>query len=139
MADLYGTSRSNYFRVKDAEAFKKWAYAARLGYFQQHGFFCINGELTGDGYWPTQKTVENEDGSEDKVDFDVVDELPEHLVEGEVAVLMSSGAMKLQVITGEAIAVTWDGRTIAMSLNDIYEQAATEFRVPETSITKAEY
>lgn len=139
MADWYGTSRSNYFRVKDPEEFKKWAYAAHLGYFQQHGFFCITGELTGDGCWPSQKTVENEDGSEDEVDFDVVDELPDHLAEGEVAVLMSSGAMKLQAVTGEAIAVTWDGRTIAMSLNDIYEQAATEFRVPVTSITKAEY
>jgi hypothetical protein len=139
MANWCGTSRSNYFRVKDAEAFKKWAYAARLGYFQQHGVFCITGELTDDGYWPSQKTVENEDGSEDEVDFDVVEELPEHLAEGEVAVLMSSGAMKLQAVTGEATAVTWDGRTIAMSLNDIYEQAATEFGVPENSITKAEY
>jgi hypothetical protein len=42
-------------------------------------------------------------------------------------------------VTGQAIAVRWDGRVVHLSLHDIYEKAAREFGVDVKSITPAEY
>jgi hypothetical protein len=42
-------------------------------------------------------------------------------------------------VTGQAIAVRWDGGVVHFSLNDIYEKAAREFGVDVKSITLAEY
>ena len=61
------------------------------------------------------------------------------LVEGQVAVLMEVGSEKYRYVTGQTIAVRWDGRVVHLSLNDIYEKAAREFGVDVKSITPAEY
>ncbi len=38
-------------------------------------------------------------------DFDLVEELAQHLADGEIAVLVEAGAEKLRYITGDAVAV----------------------------------
>jgi hypothetical protein len=143
MADWSGTARSNYFEVKDLAAFKTWLEAHSLSLLEDDadpskpstkvGFTAAN---TDHGAWPS--SIWNEETDENE-EFDLVSELWQHLVEGQVAVLMEVGSEKYRYVTGQAIAVRWDGRVVHLSLNDIYEKAAREFGVDVKSITPAEY
>jgi hypothetical protein len=136
VANWYGTSRSNYFRVKDAGAFLKWADERGLGVFKhQHdeGVFAIHGGAsTDDGSWPSYDMEEDED-------IDLVAELAEHLCGDQIAVLLEIGAEKLRYLTGVAIALNSQGATVELTLSDVYRTAAHTFRVPESAITRAEY
>ena len=136
MANWYGTARSNYFRVKDAEVFVQWAKRRGLGVFKiERGadIFAIHGgDSTGDGSWPSYDLDEDSE-------IDLVRELAEHLPKGQVAVLMEIGAEKLRYLTGVAIAVNHKGRVVQLTLSDIYYKAARAFRVAESEITQATY
>lgn len=136
MANWYGSARSNYFQVKNAEAFLEWAERRGLGVFkseQNADVFAIHpGESTDNGDWPSY------DMEEDK-EFELAPELSEHLCPRQVAVLLEVGAEKLRYLTGHAIAVNHKGRFVVLSLDDIYRKAAREFRVGENEITRAEY
>lgn len=136
MANWYGTSRSNYFRVKDAEAFLKWADERGLGVFkhqQDEGVFAIHGgSSTEDGSWPSYDMEEDED-------IDLIDELAAHLCEDQIAVLMEIGAEKLCYLNGVAIALNSKGAMVELTLSDVYRTAAQTFHVPESAITRAEY
>jgi len=72
-------------------------------------------------------------------EVDFLNELSQHLAKDEVAVLLTAGAEKLRYITGEALAVNYEGKVVDLSLLDIYQKAARAFRVPLSSITHAEY
>jgi hypothetical protein len=143
MADWSGTARSNYFEVKDFAAFKTWLESHSLSLLEDDaepskpstkvGFTAAN---TDHGAWPSSIWNEETDEYEE---FDLVSELWQHLVEGQVAVLMEVGSERYRYVTGQAIAVRWDGRVVHLSLNDIYEKAAREFGVDVKSITPAEY
>ena len=138
MANWYGTSRSNYFRVKDAEAFLKWADERGLGVFKhQHdeGVSAIHGGASAeDGSWPSYDMEEEEDE-----DIDLIDELAAHLYEDQIAVLMEIGAEKLRYLTGVAIAFNSKGATVELILSDVFRTAAQTFHGPESTITRAEY
>lgn len=131
MANWYGTARSNYFKVKDAEAFKVWAaqFDAIELWDDERGFGLGD---TDEGYWPS--SVYNDETGEDR-DIDFVHELSEHLTEDSVAVLMSAGAEKLRYITGYAVAVNHKGELVEVSLDDIYELATAKFGITPTSAT----
>ena len=136
MANWYGTARSNYFRVKDKDAFLKWADGRRLGVFKNEGsadlFAIYGGENTDDGSWPSY------DVEGDK-EIDLVAELAQHLPKGQIAVLMEIGAEKLRYLTGVAIAVNHNGRVVQLTLSDIYRKASRTFRVAKREITQATY
>ena len=136
MANWYGSSRSNYFRVKDPDAFLRWAKERGLGIFTNErdaGLFAIyGGETTDDGSWPSYDM-------EDDTEIDLVAELARHLSKGQIAVLVEVGAEKLRYLAGVAIAINPKGRVTELRLSDIYRQAARIFRIPETEITRAEY
>lgn len=136
MANWYGTARSNYFRVKDRDAFLKWAEKRGLGVFESSedaGLFAIHsGDSTDGGSWPSYDV-------EKDTEVDLVRELAEHLPNGQVAVLVEVGAEKLRYLTGQAIAINAKGRVVEVTLSDIYRKAARGFRVPESGITRAEY
>ena len=136
MANWYGSARSNYFRVKDSDAFLKWADSRGLGVFKNDEspdpFEIYGGESTGDGSWPS-------DDVEGDREFDLVDELAQHLPKGQIAVLMEIGAEKLRYLTGVAIAVNHKGRVVELTLSDIYRKASRTFRVAESEITQAAY
>jgi len=136
MANWYGTARSNYFRVKDAEAFVQWAERRSLGVLKTErgaDIFAIHsGDSTGDGSWPSYDMDED-------TEIDLVRELAEHLPKRQVAVLMEIGAEKLRYLTGVAIAVNHKGRVVQLTLSDIYCKAARAFRVAESEITQAAY
>lgn len=120
MADWWGYSRSNYFEVKDRDAFGAW--------LADIGEICILHEeneciaIAGDNFggWPTCR-------GEDCEPFDFADELSSFLVEGEIAVLIEVGAEKLRYNTGIAIAVDHRGKRTEANLSDIYDQAEAVF------------
>jgi hypothetical protein len=70
-------------------------------------------------------------------ELDLVSELSDHLVPGQVAILLEVGAEKLRYLTGQAIAVNAQGQITDLPLNDIYRKAARAFGVPESEIPRA--
>lgn len=134
MADWFGTSRSNYFRVKDPAQFEEeMATFSGLDVRQtKEGYYALFGD---DGYggWPSASYNEE---TGDESDFDIVEIVSRHLAEGEVAVFMSAGAEKLRYISGYSEAVDHTGKRVFVSLNDIYEKAEEAFGVRPSS---AEY
>lgn len=137
MSDWYGTSRSNYFRVKNLKKFK--AFCARWGveFIAKDDTPELVGFLGESqfGGLPSHITEEAELGEVRELDSDdFYKELAEHLKDGEVAIMMEFGAQKHAYITGFAIAVNSKGETVSISLNDIYEKA----KALGKNITKAE-
>ena len=124
MANWYGTSRSNYFNVKDEGAFREWAERRDLEVLENpSGLFGVApSSMSEDGSWPSY------DCDEDcEIDFQT--ELIEHLAEGQVAIIMTIGAEKLRYLTGYSVALAWDGRRISVDIADIYDKVETEFGV----------
>jgi hypothetical protein len=136
MANWYGSSRSNCFRVKDCDAFLQWVEKRGLGVFKNSedaALFAIHsGDSTDGGSWPSFDL-------ETDTEVDIGAELAQHLPRGEIAVLMKIGAEKLRYLTGIAIAVNHKGRAVVVSLDDVYRKAARTFRVQENKITQAAY
>lgn len=134
MANYEGWARSNYFKVKDLEEFKKFLEERDIDLLgeSEDGTVAIYPRYN-DGCWPSSNI--DEEGEE--VEFDLVAELAPHLAEGQVAVLMGVGHEKLRYLAGSATAVAWDGRIKCLYLSDIYALAAKEFGA--SSISRAEY
>lgn len=138
MANWYGSARSNYFAVKDLEAFKQWASGVGLKVLFSNDHpdkVGITPDGTDDGDWPTFRWgVEHEVGKapEEDEEIDLNHELSQHLVDGEVAVRMTIGAEKLRYLTGWTEAVHSDGRVVGVSINDIYKKALETFGVEPT-------
>ena len=123
MANWYGTARSNYFRVKDLAAFEAWAEDRSLS-------------VMTDNEDPTLVGIYPDDPGEDIIEIALIREVAAHLPEGQVVVLMCSGAEKLRYVTGEATAFDHTGKIVRVSINDIYALAEKAFGVKPT---KAEY
>lgn len=138
MANWYGAARSNYFKVKDAEAFTNWVEAVpSLGYWRKEDMFAVYSDCPDSGGWPSERyeRVEedgDDDFTEDWVAIDLPNELSAHLAEGQVAVLMEAGAEKLRYISGWAVAVNHEGKTVMVSLSNIYDLAEKAFGVKPT-------
>jgi hypothetical protein len=133
MADWYGHARSNYFRVKDEQAFRDAVKNLDIEIVEENGAGRFALLANGDkGDWPSCRYDEDTD---DYVDIDIVDLIAEHLADGEVAVLMECGAEKLRYLTGWAIALNNKGEHRRVGLEDIYEQA----RELGPNVTEAEY
>jgi hypothetical protein len=135
MPHWYGAARSNYFRVKDRDAFLKWADSRGLGVFkneESRDLFAIHGGASDDGSWPSYDM-------EGDTEIDLVAELAQHLPKGQIAGLMEIGAEKLRYLTGAAIAVNHKGRVVELTLGDIYRKAARTFHVAENEITQSAY
>jgi hypothetical protein len=130
MSSWSGTARSNYVGVKDTEAFKAWGATRDLTLIEKDGKFAI---ISNSEYgWPS---FSNEDDHE----IDISSEFCQHLSDGEIVVMIEAGAEGARYLTGIAEAVHSDGRSVRVTLDDIYMKAAIEFGVPLTSINPAEY
>jgi hypothetical protein len=124
MANYYASCRSNYFAVKSEEAFREWADTVPdIEIHFNSEKFCLLGNNADGAGWPSYRCSED---SEDE-DFDLEQELSEHLAEGEVAVLMEVGAEKLRYLVGYATAVSWTGEVGRISIDDVYAKAAGAF------------
>lgn len=128
MANWYGAARTNYFRVKDPEAFKRWLSDFEVVVIEKDGRY---GFYSNDEYGGFPSYRHNDETGE-YVDIDLANELSGHLVAGEVAVLIENGAEKLRYLSGWAQAVASDGRTVAVNLSDIYDKAKEAFGVAPT-------
>lgn len=121
MANYIPMARSNYFRVKDVEAFKQFIEDVGLEPIESlheatgetlWGFMDESGEI---GIPVYNRATDS--------DIDFPTELAAHLVAGEVAVIIEIGWEKYRYLVGQAIAVNSAGMTSVVTLQDIYEQA----------------
>jgi hypothetical protein len=131
MANWYGTCRSNYFAVKDAEAFAEFVgeYEARL--IEKDGLF---GFVSEDEYGSIPNRYE-----EDNDEFiPITESLAEHLAENQVCIIMEAGAEKARYVTGRGIAIAWTGERTEIDIGDIYAKAQEEFG-GDAQITEAIY
>lgn len=128
MANWYGSARSNYFKVKDPEAFKAamkplevevWEGSDRGTLGDATGMFALGGADEYGG-WPSSRWDEEAD---DSVEIYLQDIIAEHLADGEVAVLVEVGAEKLRYLTGSAVAFNNKGEERRVSIDDIFTLA----------------
>ncbi len=103
--DYISTSRSNYFRVKDAEAFKAWCSI----------FHAVA--------WPSDYM----DDDDTLVEVDFTTELAQHLMDTDIAVLMEAGAEGQRYVAAHAFAVNSDGASVSVNIDEIYAKAKTAF------------
>ena len=120
MANYCSSARTNYFRVKDVDAFNAWAKEYEDNYrvevVDKEDTFAIL--FDGESGIPNSREV---DGDYDDIDF--MDELSNHRADDEVAILHESGAEKLRYINGFAIAINNKAERRVISLDDIYVHA----------------
>jgi hypothetical protein len=125
MANWRGTSRSNYFRVKDAQAFEADMAKFQIPYWpgeaDKNDMYAISGRDDEDGYWPSAYPADDED--DEAIEFDIYEVVASHLADDEVAILMEAGAEKLRYVTGVAVAINNKGGVEEVKLDDIYEKA----------------
>ena len=127
MANWYGLSRTNTFKVKDEAAFRAWAdtlpEVELIDKNDAHfGFYT-----TGDGMWPSCRYQEECD---DWNEMNFAEELATHLAEGEVAVLITVGHEKARYGTGYAVAIRSDGKSLAVNIDDIYAKVRRKWGEP---------
>lgn len=128
MANYYATARSNYFGVKDVQAFKEWCNKRSLEFWEkselgdenEDSLFAITPLSYDSGAWPIYHY--NEETGKDK-DFEIAEEICEHLKDGHVAILIEVGNEKLRYLNGYAIAVNNHGESKSINLNDITDMA----------------
>jgi hypothetical protein len=136
MANYYATTRSNYFRVKDADTFKAWCKERCLEWWTKtidgigecYAITADTGDCCG---WPSYD-IDND------CEMDCADELSEHLDPRDIAILFEIGSEKLRYLVGRATAIHADGSTVSVSLNDIYQEAVREFG-SDFNITEGSY
>ncbi len=136
MANYYGSARSNYFIVKDADVFEKaLEHVPDIEIDKEGDKYCIL--VTGGdfGGWPSSIWDDEKDIA---INIDVPVLVSEHLVDGEVAIFMESGAEKLRYVIGYAVAINNKGETVAIGLDSIYDMAE-ELTTRPRDITRAEY
>jgi len=124
MANYYGTTRTNYFAVKDANAFKDFLKDIDCEIVERDGKFAILG------------------GSEGEINFcpdevDLLDTIHEHLQDGEVLVIQHVGAEKMRYLCAWSIAIHSSGEREYLGISDIYSVAQELW--PDASITEATY
>ena len=123
MATYYETARTNYFQVKDIDAFKN-----ELEMFK--ALEVVPSERDGKTYVCLLNDNENgfpfdiyDDTLEDYVEIDWEAIFTKHLQDDSVAIIMGAGSEKLRYIRGYAFAFNNKGETKFLSLDDIYEMA----------------
>ena len=128
MANYEGVARTNYFFVKDPGAFERWlAFYPDVVLFARHtkedpyGFYAETGSLPGRKIDPDTK---------EEIDFfDFLQELSEHLLEGQVFVFVEAGHETLRYVSGHALAVNHKGEELAVHLSDIYRKIKEEWGI----------
>jgi hypothetical protein len=136
VANYYGQTRTNYFLVKDAEAFKAEMANYPVNVIEQKigeetGYGILDEDSDGGGL-PWSLFNEDTDDYDDLVWEDIIGK---HLKDGEVCVLMETGAEKYRYLSGWAIAFNNKGETRRVDITDIYDLA----KEIGTGITQAEY
>lgn len=135
MANYYGHGRSNYFKVKNAKKFQKWASEWQdIEVAQKNGLFAIFSECES-GDFPQSKN--GYDGNEAS-DKDFISSLAPFLAKHSVAVFMHIGNEKMRYLDGYAAAINAKGEIRMISLYKIMD-LAMELTEKSADITQPEY
>lgn len=124
MANYYETARSNYFLVKDEDAFKK--ECEFIGDSE-----VVTQERDGKTYYAILGSQEYgfpvwlRDENEDEIEIDWTEFFKRHLADDQVAIVMGAGSEKMRYVNGWAIAYNNKGETKSVGLDDIYDLAKT--------------
>jgi len=136
MANYYASCRTNYFKVKDVNAFQADIESIPgIDVIVGSESICILGDDPDGAGWPAW--IHDEETGED-IEIDFFQEVAKHLADGEVAIFMEAGAEKLRYITGFALAINNKGEMETISLQNIYDLAKNLTDRPE-DIESAEY
>ena len=134
MATYMEMARSNYFKVKDKDAFR-----AFLDHFSTVDMIEDDqgrvGFLAHDGL-PIDLIVDEETGEDDHIDF--VGELSGHLVDGEVAVIQVIGWEKMRYLNAYATAINSKQNQVNVDISDIFPLAKELTSRPE-DVTACQY
>jgi hypothetical protein len=117
MSNYDAVCRSNYFKVKDVEAFQKFCKrigAEFFGVIDREEYVCGFGKDGSLPNWDLEK--------DDELDF--FGELATHLEDKEIAIIMESGHEKFSYVTGYAWAINNKGDYREVSLQEIYSKLA---------------
>jgi hypothetical protein len=129
MANYYGAARSNYFQVKDLNAFKASLHPFNVQIVEDPRGITLLSKSDSGWDWYNPKTDEP---------ADEVDLISRHLQKNEVCVLMETGAEKLCFLGGYAVAFDHTGKEVSLNLNQIYDMARAAFG-DKAKITEASY
>lgn len=140
MTNYISSCRSNYFEVKDAQAFKKEMESVPEVEVEMSGtwpnVFCLFVVHHDGAGWPVYKYNEVTDKWDE---FNIFNTVARHLVDGEVAVFMEVGSEKLRYLIGYALAINNKLESREISLYDIYKIAQDELADNGRTVTLAEY
>jgi len=134
--------RSNYFQVKDSEAFLHMMEGfpeVEVRDAGERGFMLLG--KSNDGWatsWHDPDVEDAEGEDEDAETIHVWEMVAEHLVDDEVAIFLEVGHERLRYLSGIAYAVNNKGEQRSISLNNIY-QLAEELGGKTRPISAASY
>jgi len=135
MANYYESTRTNYFKVKDATAFQSFIQkfgGIDLVVQEKTGHYALlfDEDLSVPYFYYDEK--ENKD-----VEIDFMQELSRHLCDDSIAVIVGAGAEKLRYVVGYAYAINSKGEQVEINLAHIYKLARDKFG-EKAEITLAE-
>jgi len=118
MANYYATARSNYFKVKDLEKFKKEMQDYAVEVVERDGLVALMSDDPDGAGW--NFCVYDEE-SDDYIDNSAEEIIAPHLADGWVCVLQETGSEKLRYLIGYALAFNNKGEAVSVNLDDIYQ------------------
>ena len=133
MANYYASCRSNYFNVKDHDAFyEEMSAIPSIEVRNTEKGFAILGDCPNGSGWPSW-IYDEETGEETEIYLPEI--VSKHLVDGDVAIFMESGVENLRYVAGYAEAINNKGELKSINLAQIFELA----KELGTSVTDASY
>lgn len=137
MANYIASCRTNYFKVKDPQAFiEAMRKVPDIEVIQKDEDFVLLGTNPNGGGWPSW-VYDHDTG--DEYQIDLAGMVAGHLTEDSVAVFMEVGAEKLRCLTGYAVAVNHKDEHVTIDLDGIYSLAEQKFDLPHGSVSTATY
>lgn len=123
MANYYGKVRTNYFAVKDPEAFREdiMNYPVEMISQEEDGQMLFGFVDTDEGGLPN--STYNEETDED-TEILWEDLFTKHLADGWVAIILEVGSEKHRYFQGFASAYNNKGESVHLNLEDIYDLAS---------------
>jgi len=123
MANYIPRWRSNYFSVKDVDAFTAWAKNCEADVAKKHDQdphspVCLIQNQDSEHGIPLYRYNEV---TADYEDFDFFGELALHLQSDQTAVVQEIGYEKYRYFVGYSVAVNAQGHQLKININDIYK------------------
>lgn len=134
MANYYATARTNYFRVKDIEAFKEEMSTIPMEVITRKvGEETLVGVISLDDAGMPYSVYDVDTDTDYEIEWQ--DIFKKHLQDDEVAVIVEVGNESARYVRGYAEAFNNKGDCVSLSLDNIYTMA----KQLGNNITEAEY